>query len=379
MAHHSRSRLIKLLGSLLSISAVFLGYSAQSFAWTKTYAIDWIEPANFYDPHDKEQISAEAPGNDCPNGVTQDPDYPKLLIQVGHEHDSVQHLYDPEVRNAPGFDRSVFANRGRNGENVYKEPWHAIEQDYPLVEGKIAYGMDLDNDPSTGFTGVDGTPGVDNAWYKVTGCVGYFRGRQRDSGGFKYSNEAMHNGRFTILMVLEGTQDPRNDPAATLSFKTSKDPLVRDAMGGIAKDYSFRIDDKPEFESTVPVTITNGIVEIAEQQTFVLKDWKHRIPLTLQQGKLRFEMTEDDKLVGMVAGYRDWKLQWQYWSNYIPEIVVKLDMPSYWYNLRRYADGIPDPATGEMTAVSSVYNIWAVPAFSVDGINLTSVNTVGAR
>src|SRR5262249_20305816 len=162
---------------------------------------------------------------------------PKKLIDVGHSPESVQALYDPGVRNAPGFDRSVFANRGRHGENVYMQPWTAIEYPYPQVEGKIAYGFDLDHNPKTGFTGVDGTPGVDNAFYKVSGCIGYYRGRLRDAGGSKYFNESMSNGAFTLLMVLKGSgEDPLNDPAATLSFKNSPDKLVRDAVGGIARD-----------------------------------------------------------------------------------------------------------------------------------------------
>lgn len=359
--------------SLIAIALISLGVSSSASAWTKTYAVEWFEPANYFHPHDQDAVSAEALGKDCPEGVTPELDYPKMLIELGRSPESVQHLYDPEVRNAPGFDRSVFSNRGRNGENVYREPWHAIEHPYPLVEGDIAYGFNLDGNAKTGFTGVDGTAGVDNNWYKVVGCVGYFRGRQRDSGGYKYSNESMHNGRFTILIVLQGEQDPLNDPAATLTFKTSPDPLVRDANGGIASDYSFRVDtDSPEYESTVPVVIKNGVVEIAKPQTIVVRDWKHRIPLTLEQGQLKFTVTETGTLEGTIGGYRDWEALWRPWSSYIPEIVTKLEMPSYWYALKRHADGLPDPKTGEMTGISTAFNIWAVPAFEVTDLHLTS-------
>jgi hypothetical protein len=365
------------MASMTAGLALVFGFAAESLAWTKTYAVEWFEPANYFDPYDKEAVSAEVPGNDCPKGVTPELDYPKMLIEVGHQAESVQHLYDPEVRNAPGFDRSVFANRGGKGENVYREPWHAIEHPYPIVEGKLAYGFDLDNNPATGFTGVDGTPGVDNNWYKVVGCVGYFRGRQRDSGGYKYSNESMHNGAFTILIVLEGKQDLMNDPAATLSFKISKDPLVRDAAGGIAWDYSFRVDNKPEYESTVAVVIQDGVIEIAKPQTIVVKDWKHRIPLTLSEGQLKFKITDSGKLEGAIGGYREWEALWRPWSSYIPEIVTKLEMPAYWYALRRHADGMPDPTTGEKKGISTAFNIWAVPAFEVSDLHLTSAGVTG--
>jgi hypothetical protein len=356
---------------LALIAALLLGYPATSLAWTQAYVIEWIEPANYYDPFEKDAVSAEAPGRDCPKGVTTDPDYPKKLIDVGHSPESVQKLYDPEVRNARGFDRSVFAKRGRKGENVYTEPWTAIEYPYPLVQGKIAYGFDLDHNPKTGFTGVDGTPGVDNAFYKVTGCMGHYRGQPRNSDGAKYANESMHNGAFTVLLVLQGEKDPMNDPAATLSFKRSPDVLVRDAAGGIARDYSFRVTPiNSAAESTIPVTIKDGVVRTAKDAKLVLPTRVGRrggptLPLVLHQGQVRLQIKKDGALEGMLGGYQAWEPIWRVRANYIIEVVVKLDSPSLWYALRRHADGVPDPKTKQMTAISAAYNVWAVPAFEV--------------
>ncbi len=359
------------MGALCSAAVVL-----EAAAWEQTYVVEWIEPANYFDPYDPEAFSAEALGRDCPEGVTPDPDYPKKLIDVGHAPESVQHLYDPEVRNAAGFDRSVFAKRGRNGEDVYREPWTAVDYPYPKVEGKIAYGFDLDGDPSTGFTGVDGTPGVDNEFYKVSGCIGYYRGKQRDSGGFKYANESMHNGSFTLLLVFKGAEDPMNDSKATLSFHASKDPLIRDAVGGIARDYSFRVDSDPAYQSTVPVTIKDGEIRIKGSHKLTLRASGSRRgrgrPLVLHDGQVSFKIQEDGKLEGMIGGYQAWEPIWRGRANYIVEIVAKVDSPSFWYALKRHADGVPNPTTGEMTAISSAYNVWAVPAYAVDGLELTA-------
>lgn len=349
-------------------------------AWTQAYVVEWIEPANYFDPFEKDAVSAEAPGRDCPDGVTPDPDYPKKLIDVGHSPESVQKLYDPEVRNAPGFDRSVFAKRGRKGENVYAEPWTAIEYPYPQVKGKLAYGFDLDHDPKTGFTGVDGTPGVDNALYKVSGCIGYYRGRPRDAGGAKYANESMHNGAFTVLLVLQGDQDPMNDPAARLSFKSSPDELIRDANGGIARDYSFRVTRiNSESESTVPVTIQDGVIRTAKGARLVLPTKVGRrgaptLPLVLEQGQVRLQIKQDGALEGTLGGYQAWEPIWRARANYIVEVVAKVDSPSFWYALKRHADGVPDPTTKQRTAISAAYNVWAVPAFEVsDAIQAADV------
>jgi len=378
-------RFARTIAGWISVSCMLvLGFATTAMAWTKTYVVDWIEPAIYFDPTDPEAQSGAAPGRDCPAGVTKDLDYPKQLIDVGHAPESVQKLYDPEVRNAPGFDRAVFAKRGRKGEDVYREPWTAIEYPFPQVQGKIAYGFDLDEDPTTGFTGADGTPGVDNAYYKVMGCIGHYRGPARTSDGSKYANESMHNGSFTLLLVLEGKQDPRNDDAATLSFRTSPDKLVRDALGGIASDYSFRIDDsRPEFESSVPVKITNGVIESIEPQKLVLQvsGGRRRYParpFVLYEGRLRFELTEDGRLEGLLGGYQPWEPIWRVRANYIIEVVVKIDSPSLWYALERSADGVPDPETGKMTAISSALRLWAVPAFSITSVDVAQGESSGA-
>ncbi len=372
-------RFVRMIRGPLSVGGLLVfGFASTAMAWTKAYVVEWVEPAVYFDPFDPEAISAASPGRDCPAGVTKDLDYPKQLIDVGHDSESVQKLYDPEVRNAPGFDRAVFAKRGRNGEDVYREPWTAIEYPFPQVEGKLSYGFDLDDDPATGFTGVDGTPGVNNAYYKVMGCIGHYRGHPRTADGAKYSNESMHNGSFTLLLVLEGKQDPMNDPAATLSFHTSPDKLVRDALGGIASDYSFRIDDShPEFQSKVPVTIKNGVVDSIEPQRIALQvSGGRRLyparPLVLHRGRLRLELTEDGRLEGLLGGYQPWEPIWRVRANYIIEVVAKIDSPSLWYALKRNADGIPDPETGQMTAISSAFRLWAVPAFSITAVDVAS-------
>ena len=40
-----------------------------------------------------------------------------------------------------------------------------------------------------------------------------------------------------------------------------------------------------------------------------------------------------------------------------------MDLAGVYYAMRRLADGVPDPATGENTAISAAYFLEAVPAF----------------
>jgi hypothetical protein len=86
------------------------------------------------------------------------------------------------------------------------------------VQGKSAYGLPLDGGKShysqcshQKFTGLDGTPGVDNQMYRVIGCM--FGFRQDGEGGYleKFFNQMMLDGESTILIEIKGVTDMRHD------------------------------------------------------------------------------------------------------------------------------------------------------------------------
>ena len=62
---------------------------------------------------------------------------------------------------------------------------------------------------------------------------------------------------------------------------------------------------------------------------------------------------------------RHWNDHYRFFARAIPEYIMKVNMPAYWYSLKREADGLPDE-NGEMQGVSSVYRLWAVPAFAFE-------------
>ncbi|MAK60076.1 MAG: hypothetical protein CMK09_03765 [Ponticaulis sp.] len=354
-------------------SALFAGFlgllacsAAHAETWERHYVASWYEPAFYYDPDDANATSGEAPGKDCADGFSPYPDYYTLLETSYRTKEEVEYFLDPQRRSEPGFDRRTYGLRGPNGEYVYEEPWTVPDVPYPLPTSKIAEGFNLDGDESTGYTSPEGVKGVDNAFYTVGGCVGYWRGPVRGSDGFKYSNEDMHNGDFSIVITLSGEGEPLSDGPATLSFAVSKDVLVRDAKGNIAHDYTFRIDtEQPEQGSTHDVMIENGKVRIAQPSLVQMKDWKHRYPLILEQAQFEFDLQEDGTIEGLVGGYRHWNDHYRFFARAIPEYIMKVNMPAYWYSLKREADGLPDE-NGEMQGVSSVYRLWAVPAFAFE-------------
>jgi hypothetical protein len=344
--------------------------------WSRGYVVEYYEPAHYYG---SKNPARDQPGSDCPRGVNPENDWPTLLTTPYRTREEAIALLDPErvderTRGPNGY--SLYFNRGPNRENVFDNPTVLPDPGMIEVEGAIAYGFNLDGDENTGFVSPTGEKGVDNAFYKASGCILRFRGPPREIGTAKNSNDSMHDGAFSIVMVLSGERDPLNDDDATLGIYVSKDDMVKDANGAIAYDYSFRVDPKRTLQSIMPVRIRNGVIENKKAETVTMRDFYAPAffpeELVLEQAQLRFEIKPDGSLYGHLGGYRDWREHFRgaagngrAAAGAIHEIVGWMNLPAWWYSLRRNADGMPDPETGEMRGISSVYAITAIPAFVI--------------
>lgn len=360
-------------GSLLVLGVAAAGPAAAD--WSRGYVVEWYEPALYFGA---EGVSTDVPGTDCPNGVNPSPDWVQLLKDGGMDPAEADRYADPEFRNAGNSLYAVMPIRGPGGVNIYAHPDAIPDPGVYVVEGDIAYGFDLDNDDSTGFLSIDRTEqGIDNGFYKASGCIIRFRGPPRGAVSFTYSNDGMHDGVYTVVMVLSGPgDDPMNDPDARLGIYLAKDSVVKDAQGEVSVGYSYRVEPDPRFQSVMDVSVTNGMVETTGRPRITMRDfWTPGFfpkELVLDESMIRFEMKEDGSLNGLLAGYRDWREHYRGTSGNggdgagaIHENLGQFQLPAYWYALRRYADGLPDPETGEMQGISTVYSINAVPGYVV--------------
>ena len=75
-------------------------------------------------------------------------------------------------------------------------------------------------------------------------------------------------------------------------------------------------------------------------------------------------------LSGLVGGYRDWRDLYSAdtftQSGATRETRDHQDVIGMYYALKRNADGMPDPKTGEKMGISIAYRLKAVPAYVVD-------------
>jgi hypothetical protein len=339
--------------------------AAHAAPWSQAYAVEWFEPAFYFGA--KNTKAADAPGTDCPKGINPQLDNKQLLLDAGYPLDQIDNVLSPD--NQTGVRRKWLSERGPNKENIYQHPNAWPDPGFVVVGGNIAWGFDLDGSRKTGFTSPAGERGVDNAFYKVGGCTLRWRGQPRDAYYHKYANDGMRDGDFTMVAVLSGNGDPLNDADARLGFYTSKDKLVKDANGNIARDYSFRIDADPRFQSVVAVRVINGVIEAAAPVAITMHDYMgdSRIggQLRLMRAKLKLQTTKDGALTGLLGGYMSWERLHRENNDYIREVTGHMSAAGLWYALQRYADGIPDAKTGKNTAISIAYRLDAIPAFAI--------------
>ena len=77
---------------------------------------------------------------------------------------------------------------------------------------------------------------------------------------------------------------------------------------------------------------------------------------------LRLKLAADGSVSGLIGGYQPW-LDYYYYLAVRSEGTAQVDVPGTYYAMKRLADGLPDPTTGQNTAISAAYYLEAVPAF----------------
>jgi hypothetical protein len=352
--------------ALFALTALALSPAAAHAApWSKAFAVDWLEPAFFHDGPENDNIAA---GTDCPAGTANSPGWTKVLATKWRDPKNIPYYLDAEAHSDL---QRVLRWRGPNYEDVWAHPELAPDLGgLPPVSGNTSWGFNLDGKiKATDFSSPDGDKGVDNSYYRAAGCWVSFRGAPYKSQRGVGTNGYMRDGLYTILVVISGDGDAMNDDNATLAFYQGKDRLVKDSQGQVARDTSFAIDPTMRTQSILKVKIKDGVVETNGSQEIRLRDedWNRGMPdqLKLAQGQLRFKLKPDGGMEGYIGGYREWKILYkkQAVNGRDTETLQGIDLPSFYYALKRNADFDPDPATGQNRQISVAYRVRAVPAF----------------
>jgi hypothetical protein len=332
--------------------------------WTKTYVVEWNEPAFYYGA----KSGVIDPGTDCPNGTNPEIDWIKVLVKAGYTEEEAKWLRNPaNPSRSPVHGQNQMAFRGKDRANVYTNPTSTPDPGLTGVSGEIAEGIDLDGNPKTGFTSPMGEKGIDNNFYKTLGCWKTYRGPQRLSSGALQFNDSMRNGGWTTLIVVVGKgADPMNDDNVTVGFYMSDDKMVKDGNGNIARDYTFAIKPHAKYEAIFPARSVKGVISSTKPVEGMLRDPAYWRDLELLQAQVKLQMKPDGSLTGYVGGYRPWEPVYKGWVQARGPVIESLtwvELPGVWYALRRGADYSPTGRKGEKTHISYALRVDALPAY----------------
>lgn len=352
---------------LAVISAVAVASALSSpalAAWTRTYVVEWNEPAMYYGT----KSGVIDPGTDCPKGTNPEIDWIKVLMDAGYTREEAQWLRNPaNPTRSPIHGQNQMAFRGKDRANVYTNPTSTPDPGLVGVSGTIAEGLNLDGDEKTGFTSPTGEKGIDNNFYKALGCWKTYRGPPRLSSGALTFNDSMRNGSWTTVIVVSGRgADPMNDRNVKVGFYVSDDKMVKDGNGNIARDYSFRIKPHAKYEGIVAARSINGRIISTHAADIMLRNPAYDKDLELLRARIDLTMQPDGALKGYVGGYRPWESIYRGWVNArgpVIEALTWVQLPAVYYALKRNADYSPKGSKGEKTHISYALRVSAIPAY----------------
>lgn len=238
----------------------------------------------------------------------------------------------------------------------------------------VADGVDLDHNDGTGrppagvckhmnYIAPDGRTGIDNQYYAVSACIPGLRGKQ----GYRNqtTNARRADGNTTTLVEISNIHDEKNDGHVEVAIIYSRDKPIRDTSGKYVPNYTFRPTDNPNFtlyNVRLRGRIRNGVITTEPVRDFELNLGQDPL-LKLTNAQMRFEIQPDGSLKGVLAGYRDWHEIVSTSASGYSEGLFGYQVPGLYNALRRNADGMKDPVTGECNGISVAYEIDAAPAF----------------
>ena len=253
---------------------------------------------------------------------------------------------------------------------IVADPGHAA----PVSD--VAPGFDLDGDdgsaaPPNGirqhrnFVSLDGRRGIDNQLFTVEGCVEGFRRR-----GFlpMIFNEGRAVGRPTAILEVSGIDDPRNDDQVTVTVLYSEDELRRSPAKTVLPDFTYRISRNPAFAqdfTQLRGRIVDGVLTTEPARQLHIHEVTG-IETTFIHPRLRIKFLPDGGIKGTIGGYLDWRKRftWQVFRASDYENTIGMQAPAIYNAMRRAADGLQDPLTGEFAGISAAFDIEGVAAFT---------------
>ena len=276
--------------------------------------------------------------------------------------------------------QGIAFRRGPKKEDVCLVPTVIVDPPQRIVEGKYSYGANIDGTfdghatakscAHEKFTGLDGTPGVDNQMYRLVGChYGWRRGGGVDANAHEMRGTS---GLGMVLIEVTGVndRDPRNSDNVTVTIYRSTDQFTFDGTGRPLPFSSYRIAmdrGKPVYGDSLKGSIKDGVLKTERGDVHVpFYGHYNFIRAFMRDMDLTLMIAPDGATAkGMITGYFSLD-DFLYYDGGMSGHTSAGDSCPAMYDMGvRLADGYPDPKTGECTMLSSAFELGTYAAFVV--------------
>ncbi len=268
--------------------------------------------------------------------------------------------------------------------NPYTNPASVIDLHLPGLDGKYAYGFDLDgkgeHNPNAFEDPQTHERGVEDQMYRALGCVRSMRGTlTRRPTYWAWAWGQLNQSQPAWLITLSGS-DLDHDGPITITMDRALEHLRTNSDGSPRSEMGYRIDPDPRSHNVFLGEIKDGMATVTEHKHFLMLQNPMESPqLDLQNFHFRMKSDREGAASGFMAGYQPWHdVYFGFAVGGIgEEQQVTGDIPQFFYLLKRYADADPDPKTGQNSRISATYYFEAVPAFAAKALGAPAQSVAG--
>ena len=274
---------------------------------------------------------------------------------------------------------------GPDNTNICSQPDRFDRPLLSTVQSKLAIGLDLDRGKNGSgcaheeFGSPSGDQGIDNQHYRVMGCKLEWRGVDGMPSDQAVGTRQFHaSGEWTQVILLRGIDSLQNDDDVQVVYGNTPDRPFIDSKGNFLAGATFTISDKPpRHRNVLKARIVDGVLTTVPARIELTQTWGqggardirgNRGKYDFHEGMLRLTFQPDGTLKGLVGGYQPLfdAILSPSLGGAGSAVVAGIDCAAELKTLRKYADGMRDPKTGQCTGISSAMQIDAVPAFVND-------------
>ncbi len=305
------------------------------------------EDKSIYSTHDGKQ--------ECPNGLNEGPREEYKIIY-------------PEI---PGKKyKLVDTQLARESEIWFPGTTSTNPVPFKYAVGPIAYGLNLDGKIGPNdLTSPDGEKGIDNQLQRAWGCVGMYRSgafnvvRYDDWRKYQYNN---------VVIELTDVDSLANDDDVTLTTYRGLDKLLTNATGSTYLDGGTqRLDMRwgKDFIQKFHGKIVDGVL-MTEGAEYLMPSAGNSTSIT----DIRYYNTHwrlkvsPTRAEGLFAGYMDIE-DWNQGTGQIRsthhQAYDRASTASIYRALRKLADYMPDPVTGQNMAISMATKVAFTQVFAI--------------